>query len=72
VVDLPEPVAPTTKMRPRLRIIKSRKTSGKPSVSKSGISVLMWRIHHAYFAALAKHIDAKAANILATNGEVTL
>ena len=37
VVDLPEPVAPTTRTKPRLVITISFRLSGNPSVAKSGI-----------------------------------
>ena len=44
VVDLPEPVAPTTSTRPRLFITTSFSTSGSWSFSKFGISDAMVRI----------------------------
>lgn len=44
VVLLPEPVAPTTRMRPRFSMISSRSTGGRPSVSNTGICCVMKRI----------------------------
>ena len=44
VVDLPEPVAPTTSTRPRLVITTSLRMSGSLSFSKLGISDAMVRI----------------------------
>ena len=44
VVDLPEPVAPTTRTRPRLVITTSFSTAGSFSFSKFGISEAIVRI----------------------------
>ena len=44
VVLLPEPVAPTTRMRPRFSMIRSRSTGGRPSESNSGMCCEMKRI----------------------------
>lgn len=38
-VGFPDPVAPTNKMSPRLRMIRSVSTAGKPNTSHCGISV---------------------------------
>ena len=38
VVDLPEPVAPTIRIMPRLTMIRSFSTSGTPSLSRLGTS----------------------------------
>ena len=38
VVDLPEPVGPVTRTKPRGFAVRSRSTGGTPSVSRPGIS----------------------------------
>ena len=37
-VDLPEPVGPVTRTRPRRRSVKARTDSGRPRLWNSGIS----------------------------------
>ena len=44
VVDLPEPVAPTTSTKPRFAIARSCKTAGKCNSSNVGICVSIRRI----------------------------
>jgi len=44
VVDLPEPVPPTTSTSPRFVMITSFSTSGRPSFSKFGICAAMVRM----------------------------
>ncbi len=43
VVDLPEPVGPVTRTRPRRRSVNSRMESGSPRLEKTGISCGMGR-----------------------------
>ena len=43
-VDLPEPVTPVTRIRPRRRSARSWITSGRPRVSKGGTWPEMWRM----------------------------
>ncbi len=44
VVDLPEPVAPTTRISPRGSMIRSRKIGGSCNCSMLGISLLIARM----------------------------
>jgi hypothetical protein len=43
VVDLPAPVAPTIRIRPRFSMTSVLRTSGSRSESSDGITAAMWR-----------------------------
>ena len=70
VVDLPEPVVPVTRIRPRLRRERSRMTSGRPSCSKAGTMPTMARMARAGVPALLERVHAETADVADADGEV--
>ena len=71
-MDLPEPVAPTTRIRPRFSITSEESTGGRFSDAIAGMSAVTKRITPHDRALLPEHVHAEVAQARHGLGEVEL